>query len=123
MTGSWGSGDGLQGYVGYGYVYSTDPTAAIEFSYEPAQAGRYDVRIAYRPHANRGATVPVLVQVGETAMKHIVNMQQEPTLAQGFFSLGTVALRAGETCRVVISAEGAGGHACADAVQWIPVGN
>lgn len=123
MTGSWGSGDGLQGYVGYGYVYSTDPTAAIEFSYEPSQAGRYDVRIAYRPHANRGAKVPVLVQVGETETKHLVNMQQEPDLEHGFLSLGTVTLRAGETCRVVISAEGAGGHACADAVQWIPVGN
>ena len=64
-TGKWGSGTGLKGYVGYGYVYSSEGSgAAIEFECTVPTAGRYEVRIAYRPHENRGTKVPVTIRTG-----------------------------------------------------------
>ena len=121
QTGTWGSGAGLKGYVGYGYVYASEGSgAAIEFECTVPTAGRYEVRVAYRPHANRGTKVPITVRTGSSETQHRVNMHDEPPLQNGFISVGVVELAANETCSVIISAEGAGGLACADAVQLVP---
>ncbi len=120
-TGTWGFGTGLKGYVGHGYVYSADPSSAITFTCKAPTAGRYEVRIAYRAHENRGKDVSVTVRAGEFEKTEAVNMQIEPPLKNGFLSLCTVALGKGESCSVVIRPSRHGEHACADAVQLVPV--
>ncbi len=119
--GNWGSGDGLKGYVGYGYLYSTNPDSSITFSCRAPEAGRYEVRIAYRAHENRGQEVPVTVRAGALEKTHRVNMRDEPPLEGGFLALAELTLRKGEVCQVIITPKGAGGNACADAVQLVPV--
>src|SRR5690606_8378060 len=50
-AGNWTHGEGLKGYVGYGYLYASANTgASIRFVAKAEKAGRYDVRIAYLPH-------------------------------------------------------------------------
>ena len=120
-TGPWEGGAGLKGYIGNGYVYAGEGSgASIEFVATAPQAGRYEVRIAYRPHENRGTKVLVTIRTGSLERTRRVNMQAEPPLENGFLSLEVCELRAGETCSVMISPEGAGGLACADAVQLVP---
>jgi hypothetical protein len=118
----WTSGAGLKGYIGYGYLYaSPNSNATIEFTPVAPKAGTYEVRLAYGHHENRGSTVAVTVTAGGMEKTHRINMQEPAPLENGFISLGTVSLKPKETCKVVVSATAAGGHAHADAVQLLPV--
>jgi len=121
ITGTWGSGTGLKGYVGSDYIYSTDPKTSVEFACEAPAAGLYSVRISYRPHENRGSQVPVTLRAGSTEKTHRVDMQARPPLENGFLALADIRLGEGEKCTVTIRPDGSGGHACADAVQLVPV--
>ena len=119
-TGTWTAGAGLKGYIGYGYLYaSPNSGASIEFTCAAPAAGRYDVRIAYRNHENRGTAVPVTLRAGATEKKLRIDMRKDPPLENGFLSLGEVVLQAKEVVRVTISTEKAGGLATADAVQLL----
>lgn len=120
-SGNWGTGTGLKGYVGYGYTYSSDPSSAIAFELKAPAAGRYEVRIAYRAHENRGDDVPVTIEVGGKQQSKQVDMTADPPLKNGFLTIGEITLQAGQTCTVTIKPSKAGGHACADAVQLVPV--
>ena len=121
-SGNWTHGEGLKGYVGYGYLYaSPDSGASIRFDVKADKAGRYDVRIAYQPHENRGATVPVVVKADGKEDRREVDMKQKPPIEGGFISVGQVELKAGETVSVTLSTEKAGGNVHADAVQLVPV--
>ena len=54
-TGNWTGGEGLKGYVGYGYLYSGGPEeATVTFTAAVEEPGVYEVRYAYQPHQNRG---------------------------------------------------------------------
>ncbi len=120
-TGKWGFGTGLKGYIGHGYVYSADPASAIEFTCKVPTTGRYEVRIAYRAHANRSKDVRVTVRAGEFEKTQPIDMQVAPPLKNGFVSLGVVTLKKGDACSVTIRPSHHGEHACADAVQLVPV--
>lgn len=120
VKGRWTEGTGLKGYVGHGYRYaSPDSGATLTFSPKAKLAGKYDVRIAFLPHENRGAAVPVTVQVGEKTQTLRVDMRTKPTLENSFYSLGTFSLKAGQTCTVVVGTDKAKGFSHADAVQLI----
>lgn len=119
--GNWTEGTGLKGYVAYGYLYSTN--GVVKFDYQAPKAGKYEIRLAYQPHENRGDKVPVIVetQAGRKALE--INMQKKPPIENGFISLGEYPLSAEEPVSVVLSTMGAGGHVHADAVQILEVGN
>ena len=78
-----------------------------------------DVRLAYRPHENRGNQVPVSIVAGATERQLLVNMRQPPPLKNGFISLGTFDLRENEPGSVTLSTQSAGGFVHADAVQIV----
>jgi hypothetical protein len=121
QTGKWTSGTGLKGYVGYSYLYAgANSGAKISFRYTAEKAGSHEIRLAYRPHENRGATVPVLVKTdaGEKSLK--INMRKEPPIDETFISLGSLNLAKGESVIVKLSTEEAGGYVHADAVQILP---
>ncbi|HHK40803.1 MAG TPA: FAD-dependent oxidoreductase, partial [Planctomycetaceae bacterium] len=116
--GPWTEGQGLKGFVGYGYLYAPpDKGARIRFTTR-LPSGRYDVRLAYRPHPNRGTRVPVTVKTASFERKITVDMQKNPPLENGFISLGQIAVTGDETCEVVISTENAAGIVHADAVWF-----
>jgi hypothetical protein len=120
-TGSWQSGTGLPGYVGEDYRYDNrkgDATARFEF--RVPKDGRYDVRLAYRPHENRATNAPVAIETAEGEKAAIVNQKKDPPLPGGFVSLGAFRFEAGKAGAVVVSNKGADGHVCIDAVQVVP---
>ncbi|HIQ23047.1 MAG TPA: FAD-dependent oxidoreductase [Planctomycetes bacterium] len=122
-SGPWTEGAGVKGYIGYGYRYAQpDSGAKLRFQLKLPRAGRYELRLAYRPHPNRGTHVPVTVLAGDREKKSLrINMRQEPPLAEGFLSLGVFSFEAGQEGTVLVGTEEAGGIVCADAVQAVPV--
>ncbi len=119
--GNWTEGTGLKGYVGYGYLYSTN--GSVKFDFQAPHAGRFEIRLAYQPHENRGNHVPVLVETQTGGRKSLeIDMQKKPPIAEGFISLGQYNLAEEEPASVVLSTEKAGGYVHADAVQVVEVG-
>ncbi len=119
--GAWTRGDGLKGYVGYGYLYAPPTRAARVRFATRLPAGSYEVRLAYQPHPNRGTSVPVIVKTGSFQRRQTVNMREAPPLEQGFISLGRIVVKQDQVCEVILSTEGAGGLVHADAVWFAPV--
>ncbi len=121
-TGKWTEGQGLKGYVGYGYIYaSPNGDSTVTFSPEVKKSGTYDVRVAYLPHENRGSRVPVTLTANGKSTTHRVNMQKAAPLENDFISLGQITLKAGEAISITVATKDAGGNAHADAVQLIEV--
>jgi len=117
-TGKWTGGEGLKGYVGYGYLYAgANSKSTVEFKFTATKTGKHDIRVAYQSHENRGSRVPVTVTTTSETKTVRVNMKIAPKLKDGFSSLGTFALKKGETVSVLVSTADAGGTAHADAVQ------
>jgi hypothetical protein len=116
-TGTWNEGSGLKGFVGWNYLYSGGDDAEIRFEFQARQTGTCDIRIAYRPHQNRGSHVPVTIKTAGETKTVKIDMRQEPPLENGFISIGSYQLTKGESVSVVIAAKDAGGLAHADAVQ------
>ena len=120
--GNWTESANLKGYVGWGYRYASNNSAAtLRFRAKVPNRGKYDVRLAYQAHENRGTKVPVVVEVDDRAMQSLVNMREEPSLEHGFISLGQFDLQEGEQISVVLGTEDAGGVITADAVQVVQV--
>jgi hypothetical protein len=115
--GRWQSGSGLKGYVGWGYLYSGDSNASIEFTLKVPADGRYDVRLAYQPHKNRGNRIPVAISAGPLQTTVRIDMKRKPPLENGFISLGQFDFKSGQSVSVVVSVKDGGGLAHADAVQ------
>ena len=119
--GRWSSGSGLDGYVGWEYVYAPrDSDSTIRFGIEVAEAGMYEVRISYRHHKNRATNAPVEVRHADGRSEFTVNMQKAGPLDNEFLSLGTFRFTPDKRGAVVISAKGADGTVCADAMQLLP---
>ena len=119
--GKWTEGHGLNGYVGYGYLYAgSDSGASIRFELKAPAAGLYDVVVSWQPHENRGSAVPVLVETAAGRSSVRLDMQKPAPLPDGFGSAGRVMLGTGDSCVVVIGTDGAKGNAHADAVMLVP---
>ncbi len=122
QTGSWTSGTGLRGYVGMGYIYANpDSEASVQFPVKVSTSGRYDIRLAYQPHENRGTRVPVAVRTGADTRSTTVNMKELQPLENGFISLGVFELKADTDVTVTVGTHDAGGIVHADAVQVVRV--
>src|SRR5262249_38074521 len=92
----------------------------LTFVPEFPKAGQYEVRLAYIPHDNRAAKVPVTILHldGETTVH--VNMKEPPPLDGRFVSLGTYRFNTNGQWYVLISNMGTTGHVSVDAVQFLP---
>lgn len=120
-TTGWTAGTGLKGYVGWNYLYASPGShAEIRFKVKASTEGKYEVRLAYLNHENRGKTVPVVVSHGSFRKQFAIDMTVAAPLENDFISLGAYELKKAEEVTVTISADGAGGHAHADAVQLLP---
>jgi hypothetical protein len=121
-SGTWTEGQGLKGYVGYGYLYaSPNSDATCTFEIEAPANGTYEVRIAWLPHENRGSRVPVTVTTPHEQKELRIDMRQPAPLKDNFSSLGRFQVRRTDAIVVTVGSQDAGGHAHADAVQLIAV--
>ncbi|MDH3718864.1 MAG: FAD-dependent oxidoreductase [Planctomycetota bacterium] len=121
-SGPWRDDGRLQGFVGWGYLYAGNNSGAmIRYEFKVPEKGRFDLRLAYQPHQNRGHRVPVAVRAGDKSKQLSVNMKQDPPLEHGFVSLGQFDLQKGDAVSVELSTKDAGGVVHADAVQALRV--
>ena len=119
-TGSWTSGSGLKGYIGSGYQYA-DKDATMLYEFEFPSTGKFDIRLAYQPHANRGDNVPVELKHAGGAKRTRINMREKAPLENGFISIATISGQQGQSASVLLSTDEAGGFVHADALQVIAV--
>jgi len=121
--GNWSEGQGLRGYVGYGYHYAgPDTGATATYELRAPAAGTYQVLVAWQPHENRGTAVPVMVESAAGRTSTRLDMQKPAPLEEAYGSVGRVTLGKGDACVVVIATDGARGTVHADAVLLVPVG-
>ena len=123
IEGRWAKGQGLKPYFYYGYRYTNDPSSYATFTFEAPKSGKFDIRIAYQPHPNRGKSVPIEVLSEDHTKKTItlVNMTQKPSFENGFHSVRKMTLTKGEKVNVRIFAKGAKGNVHLDAAQLLPI--
>jgi ribulose 1,5-bisphosphate synthetase/thiazole synthase len=120
LTGKWAHGEGLKPFVGEYYSYTSDRSASARFAFSVKESGRYEVRVAWQPHENRGKTVPVTVLGAEGGETFNLDQSKAAALPQGFHSLGKFKFNAGEEAAVIFRAEGAKGNVHIDCVQILP---
>ncbi|QDU30245.1 FAD dependent oxidoreductase [Anatilimnocola aggregata] len=120
MTGKWAGGTGLSPYIaeGYRYANATEPAEA-RFELTVAEAGKYEVKLAWVGHENRSTRTSCTIErEGQKPLKLRLNQQESTTEPNGFHSLGLFEFPAGKAA-IVISNEGADGFIHADAVQLL----
>ena len=121
-TGKWTAGEGLKGFIGYHYLYSpANSDSAARFDVKVPESGRYEVRIATQPHANRSTKTPVTVESADGSKTVRINQRVKPDKELGFVSVGVYRFDAGKPGAVTIATDGADGTVHADAVQLLPV--
>lgn len=120
-TGAWNAGTGLKGYIGWSYVYAAnDSGATIRFDLAAPEAGKYELRLAYLQHENRGPRVPVTVQIaGGSPQLRTIDMTKAPPIEGAFVSLGQFEFNKGDKLSVTLATDDAGGYVHADAVQLL----
>ncbi|GIW78200.1 MAG: hypothetical protein KatS3mg105_0007 [Gemmatales bacterium] len=125
QVGVWKKSQYYRSYVGTGYLHDDNADKGQKtVTFVPAfkKAGRYEVRLAYTPGANRATNVPVTIlhRDGETNRK--VNQRHVPPIDGRFVSLGTYHFDENDQWYVLISNEGTDGYVIVDAVQFLPEG-
>ncbi len=122
LEGGWTEGDGLKGYVAYGYRYApADSGATARFELTAPADGDYEVLLAWQPHENRGTAVPVLLETPSGRTTTSLDMTKRASLDGSYGSVGRLRLAADDPCVVVLGTEDAGGFVHADAVLLVPV--
>ena len=120
LTGKWAHGEGLKPYVHEGYHYGSEKGARAKYVFSVKESGKYEVRVNWQPHANRGTEVPVSILSADGQKTATLNQREKAELPQGFHSLGAFNFNAGEEASVTISTDGAKGNVHLDVVQVLP---
>ena len=122
-VGQWQMSQHTKPFVGAGYIHDQDAgkgEKTVTFVPELPSDGRYEVRLAYTPGANRAADVPVTVFSADGEKTLHVDMQQHPKLDDRFVSLGEYRCEVAGQSFVLVTNEGTHGHVVVDAVQFLP---
>ncbi|OWK36688.1 FAD-dependent oxidoreductase [Fimbriiglobus ruber] len=110
-------------FVGEGYRHDGGTDRGKQWArFRPdlPKAGKYEVRLAYTPNANRATKVAVkVIHAGEESTI-TVNQRKAAPINGAWVSLGTFSFEAGKTGYVEVSNAGADGYVVIDAVQWLP---
>ncbi|MBL8826986.1 MAG: FAD-dependent oxidoreductase [Planctomycetaceae bacterium] len=120
LHGNWTPGTSLAGFIGDGYHYSGDQQATARFPFSVTRAGRYEMRIAWQPHANRAKSLAVTVRHADGEQTLTIDQTQPADETSGFRSLGVFRFDETKNFAVVFKVAGAKGTAHIDAVQLIP---
>jgi hypothetical protein len=124
LTGEWKTSRAAGSYIGDGYQHdhaAKDGRATARFEARLPSAGRYEVRLAYPPNANRSSKAKVEVHHSAGTKTTTINQQASPPIDGLFVSLGTFEFAAGTPAVVTVTNDGADGYVVIDAVQWLPL--
>ena len=124
LVGNWTHSDKIRGFIGDGYLTDDNrDKGSMTASFQPKmiEAGRYDVRLAYTPGANRDTAVPVTIlhADGENTIK--VDESEPPPIDGHWVSLGIFRFEKNGEGFVMVSNTDTKKHVIADAVQFLHV--
>jgi hypothetical protein len=120
LAGEWSDTGTLQGFVGEGYLYSSNAKATARFPFTVKQGGRYEVRVSWSPHENRAKAARVTVVSADGEQTLTLNQRQPPDSESIFHSLGVFRFEAGKPGSVLFTVGGSQGAVHIDAVQVVP---
>ncbi|HVX13152.1 MAG TPA: DUF1553 domain-containing protein [Pirellulales bacterium] len=111
-------------YIGDGYLHDLDQDKGqktLTFLPQLAEAGLYEVRLAYTPASNRATNAPVTVFSADGERLVRINERLSPPVDGRFVSLGQFHFELNGQGFVIVANEATDGHVIADAVQFVPV--
>ena len=121
LTGSWQDNGSLSGFVGYGYLYSSDPKASAKFKLRVPKDGLYDVRVTWQPHPNRAKSLQVELRTGDETHPTTLNQTKPAEGKNDFQSLGVFDLKSDHPSELIFKVNNANGTAHIDAIQLLEV--
>jgi hypothetical protein len=113
---------GSSPHLGIGYRHDGNTMKGQQtavFQLTVVKPGRYSVRLAATPHANRATNIPVTVAQKDSVQQYTLNQRVEPkygafhAIAERLFEAGTVT--------VTVSNKDTDGYVLIDGVQLLPV--
>jgi hypothetical protein len=123
LVGGWRSSQAAKTYVGDGYRHDNnmrDGRCRASFEAKLPKAGKYEVRLASPPNANRCAKVRVEVHHAAGTKMLDINQQTTPPIDGIWHSLGVYQFATDKPALATISNEAADGYVVIDAVQFLP---
>jgi uncharacterized protein (DUF2249 family) len=121
LVGKWENSGSLKGFVGENYRYSSDATATARFPFTVKEAGTYDVRVAWQPHANRAKAASITLQSMAGEKTEAIDQTKPASGPNGFQSIGQFQFATNEKGAVVYRVAGGKGTTHIDAVQVVRV--
>lgn len=122
LTGDWVISS-AQGGIDGSYHHDANSEKghkSARFELKVPKDGRYEVRFAYTPHANRATNVPVTIESADGSKTVTVNERREPPIGKAFVSLGTFWFVASQPAVILVSNANTDGFVIIDAVQLLP---
>ena len=123
LRGTWTRSENFKPHVGTGYVHDekrADGQSAAVFRCKVPTAGRYDLRIAYSPHATRATKLPMTVKSGNRQSDFTVDQTQPIPRGEIFRSIAVVELSAEGETTITLRNAGTDGFVIIDALQLLP---
>jgi hypothetical protein len=124
IVGEWQTSGFGRTYIGDGFLHDRDESkGAKTVTFTPAipRTGRYEVRFAFTPNANRAPNVPITILHADGEKTLTIDQREAPPIAGRFVSLGQFQFEKDGQGYVLISNEGTSGVVVVDALQLIPV--
>lgn len=122
FSGNWPSSTSAAPYIGLAYRHDGNEGKGEKEARFVARLkpGKYQVRIAFTPHANRATQVPVTIYHADGMAQVQVDQRRPlPEQESPWYTIGTYDF--GEQGQVTIANDGTEGYVIVDAVQWLPV--
>ena len=123
LKGDWSKSSSIPGFIGTEYLHDADTakgTKIATFSTKITTPGKYDIRIAYTANPNRATNVKISITAKSMTVDKLLNQREAPR-QNGFQTVETRIIEAGEIVSVTISNAETNGHVIVDAVQFVPV--
>jgi hypothetical protein len=121
LTGKWEDTGSLMGFVGDGYLYSSDEKGIAKFPFSLSKAGKYEVRVSWGAHANRAKSALVVVDSLEGFAQVRIDQTAVPQGENHFQTLGEFQFDESRNFSVSFVVKGSRGVVHVDAVQILPV--
>jgi len=122
LTGKWTPGENLKPFIGRHYLYAGPAeNASARFEFTVPKSGRYEVRVAWMPHANRSSQTPCVIESAAGLKTISLNQREKTNRPDGFHSIGIYEFAAGQPGSVTLSTKGANGNVHIDCVQLVAV--
>ncbi len=120
LEGNWHPSTSSKSFIGKSYRHdgNMDKGKAKAIFEARLKPGRYEVRIAYTPHANRATNAPVIVRHSGGVTAKRINQRRKPSHDESTESIGIFEFE--NTATVEVRNHGTDGYVTIDAVQFIP---